>query len=87
MIAQDDYDHGYTLYNPRSFSVDLRYLVSETTVAYDGGDGSLLIEFVDVERGEIISDITFCEVSEACEQVFLGFSGPSEVVVAYSGPD
>lgn len=86
-ITQEDYDHGYTIYEPRSFSADSRYLISETTVGYDGGDGSLLIGFVDVERGEIISDITFCEVSEGCYQEFLGFSGPSEVVVACSGLD
>ncbi|MGB3768333.1 MAG: hypothetical protein WA947_17375 [Phormidesmis sp.] len=81
-IVKDDYDQGYVIFQPRSFSADSSYLVAEVAVGYSGGDAATYTSIIDVAASEELN-IAPCEskdIDDIPHQTFLGFTADSKAV-------
>ena len=91
-IVKDDYNQGYVIFQPRSFSADSNYLIAEATVGYSGGDAATYTSIIDVAANEELN-IVPCQsenIDNEPSQKFLGFTNNSEIVLSClydAGPD
>ena len=87
-ITSPPYSSGYVVNQPLSFSPDSKYLVVESHIGYTGGDAGGSIFFVDALNGNINENLQVCQSTsqDSYDQSYLGFSTPSEVVVACNAP-
>lgn len=82
-MVKDDYDQGYVVFQPLSFSADSSYLISEVTVAYSGGDAAVYTSIIDVAANEELSGVAPCkseDIDDTPIQNLLGFTDNAEVV-------
>ncbi|PZO08831.1 MAG: hypothetical protein DCF25_22045 [Leptolyngbya foveolarum] len=82
-IVRDDYDQGYVIFQPRSFSADSSYLISEITVGYSGGDAATYTSIIDIAANKELENIVPCrseDIDDTPNQNLLGFTNNSEVV-------
>ncbi|MGB3790878.1 MAG: hypothetical protein WA949_22915 [Phormidesmis sp.] len=83
----DSYDSGHIIFQPRSFSGGSSYLVGQSTIEYQGGDGSSYVSIYSTATGELDSSIKLCEsfFGEDYGSEYLGFSSPAEFVISCYG--
>ncbi len=81
-ILKADYDQGYVIFQPRSFSADSSYLISDITVGYSGGDAATYTSIIDVAANQELN-IAPCQsedIDDTPTQNFLGFTDDSEAI-------
>ncbi|MBE9060939.1 hypothetical protein [cf. Phormidesmis sp. LEGE 11477] len=88
LTQKDDYEGGFVVFQPRSFSGGSSYLIGQSTVFYKGGESGIYVSIFDTATGEMDSYIKICQ--EEAKQgyggsEYLGFSRPAEFVVSCYG--